>query len=105
MVSDGTELAVQTAISDGHWHTIGGLAWGLNEPRRAVEEAIESLRLQGEPIVAGNDGVKLTRDAGELATYLEGRRRRAAQIHRGTMAMRTTLRTMQAPTLTLWSAA
>ena len=70
--------------------------------RRAVEAEIEDLRLAGEPIVAGPDGISLTSNPGELARYLEQRRHRAAAIHRGTMALRSTLREMQAPALTLW---
>lgn len=71
--------------------------------RRAVEAELEDLRLAGDPIVAGPDGIRLTRDPGELARYLEQRRHRAAAIHRGTMALRSTLRSMQAPALTLWA--
>jgi biotin operon repressor len=75
-------------IDDVHAHT------GLS--RRAVEAELEDLRLEGHPIVAGATGVRLTQDPRELAAYLEGRRRRAAAIHRGTMALRSTLRRLQA---------
>lgn len=63
--------------------------------RRVIEEAVESLRLAGEPIIGGNDGLRLTENPDELAKYLEARRRRAAQIHRGTMRLRSTLRRMR----------
>lgn len=72
--------------------------------RRDVEAAVEELRLAGEPIVGGNDGLHLTDDPVELEHYLEARRRRAAQIHRGTMRLRTTLRHMRERTdLVLWN--
>lgn len=94
-----------------HWlrmqpATIADLGLMIGVSRREVEEAVESLRLSGEPIIAGNDGLRLTENPDELAVYLDARRRRAAQIHRGTMRLRSTLRRMRESTaLTLWDAA
>lgn len=83
--------------------TIAEIADETGLPRRKVEEAIEELRLAGEPIVAcGRGGVALTADPAELEAYLGQRRHRAASIHRGTLALRTTLRRIQAPQGTLW---
>lgn len=86
--------------------TIADLATLTGHSRREIEEAVEVLRLRGEPIIGGNEGLKLTESADALGVYLEVRRRRAAQIHRGTMALRRTLRRMrERDDLTLWGAA
>lgn len=91
-----------------HWlrmapATIDDLRLMIHVSRREVEEAVESLRLKGEPIIGGTDGLRITEDPDELAAYLEARRRRAAQIHRGTMRLRSTLRRMrEARDLTLF---
>ena len=99
-------LAILYSAEAGEWHTIDELAKRMHGPRRAVENAIENLRLEGEPIVAGNDGVRITDNPRELGEYVEARRRRAAEIHRGTMRLRSTLRRMQERAdLTLFGAA
>lgn len=103
-------LAVLYSAEAGEWHTIAELAARLHWPRRAVENAIEHLRLEGTPIVASNAGVRISTDPDELADYLEGRRRRAGEIHRGTMRLRSTLRRMKEAAdakarLTLWDVA
>jgi hypothetical protein len=90
--------------------TIDELRLILRVPRREVEGAVEELRLRGEPIVGGSEGLRLTEDPAELERYLEARRRRTAHIHRGTMRLRSTLRRMQEvhdeeEGLTLWPAA
>jgi len=98
----GTEQQVLWLLR-GASYTIGELALHVRVSRREIEEAVESLRLAGEPIVGGNDGLTLTADADVLARYLEARRRRTAHIHRGTLKLRTTLRRMQERSaLTLW---
>lgn len=90
-----------------HWlrmgpATIDELRLMIHCSRREVEEAVESLRLAGEPIIGGTNGLRITEDPDELAAYLEGRRRRTATIHRGTMRLRSTLRHMrEAQDLTL----
>lgn len=101
------EERILTALAvHGRWTTIGHLAASLNVPRRDVEAAIESLRLRGEPVIGGNDGVKYTLDLTELEAYISGRRLRTAAIHRGTMALRSRLRRMRHGAQTsLWDTA
>lgn len=83
-----------------HWlrmapATIADLALMIHCSRREVEEAVESLRLSGEPIIAGNDGLRLTENPDELAAYVEARRRRAVSIYLGTRALRRTAARMR----------
>src|SRR5688572_2646000 len=74
--------------------------------RRVIEEAVESLRLKGEPIIGGNDGLRLTEDPDELAKYVEARRRRLVSIYQGNRSLRRTVRRMrEANDLTLWEVA
>jgi len=75
--------------------TIAGLNRWLAVPRRAIEEAVESLRLQGHAIIGDKDGLHLARDSKELAAYIEARRRRLVTVYRGTRALRGTLRRMR----------
>lgn len=90
----------------GDRYTIGELCSQLRKSRREVEEAVEFLRLRGEPIVAGNDGLHLTEDPDELTAYVEARRRRMASIYLGSRALRRTLRYMrERADLTLWDVA
>jgi biotin operon repressor len=98
-------LSLLSTGESGEWFTIDELSRRLRCPRRAVENAIENLRLSGEPIIAGAEGVRLTDNPRELGEYVEARRRRAAEIHRGTMRLRSTLRRMEQGDLTLWGAA
>jgi biotin operon repressor len=83
-----------------HWlriqpATIEELRLMLHTTRRDVEEAVESLRLAGEPIVGGADGLRLTENPEELAAYVEARRRRAVSIYLGTRALRRTAARMR----------
>lgn len=101
-----TEQRVLAALQHGRWQTLGDLASVLRVPRRDVEAAVEALRLHGAPVIAGGEGVKLTASDMELAAYIQGRRLRTAAIHRGTMALRSTLRRMKHDEQkTLWPAA
>jgi hypothetical protein len=75
--------------------------------RRVIEEAVETLRLRGEPIVGGNDGLHLTDNPDELDRYVQARRRRAVSIYLGTRALRLTAKHMREAQdaeagLTLW---
>lgn len=71
--------------------------------RRDVEAAVEALRLRGEPIVGGNDGLRLTENPDELAAYVEARRRRMASIYLGSRALRRTVRRLRERTdLVFW---
>jgi biotin operon repressor len=54
--------------------TIESLARLCGVSRRDIEEAVETLRLDGEPIVAGPYGLRLTDDPEELSAYVKGRR-------------------------------
>ena len=54
-------------IDGGSWLTIRQLAASLSVSRREVEEAIQQLRLEGNPIATGQHGVRLVNDADELA--------------------------------------
>ena len=51
----------------GARYTLDALAAALELPRRAVEEAVQELRLAGNPIATGQHGVRLARTADELA--------------------------------------
>ena len=48
--------------------------------RRETEGAIEALRLEGQPIVGGNEGVQLTRDPRVVREYVKSRRRRLFHV-------------------------
>lgn len=83
-----------------HWlriapATIEDLRLMVHVSRREIEEAVESLRLKGEPIIGGANGLRLTEDPAELERYIEGRRRRMASIYLGSRALRSTLRHMR----------
>lgn len=87
--------------------TIDDLRFALGYTRRDVEAAVESLRLAGQPIIGGNDGLHLTEDPDELAAYVDARRRRLVTVYAGTRALRRVLRAMRdrkaaAEGLTLW---
>lgn len=76
-------------------YTLGALASHLRVPRRSVEEAVQSLRLKGEPIVGGNDGLRLVTDPAELDAYIAARRRRGVSEYLGTRALRQTARRLK----------
>ena len=74
--------------------------------RRDVESTVEALRLRGEPIIAGNDGLFLCEDPDRLSEYIAARRRRMLSEWKGTVSLRRTLRRMrERDELTLWGAA
>lgn len=101
-----TEWNALSLLRSGRPLTIDDLRRALVVPRREVEAAIESLRLQGEPIIGGNDGLRLTDDPIELAKYVEARRRRMVSIYLGSRALRRTARRLQERRdLTLFGAA
>jgi len=86
--------------------TMSQLARTVGCSRREAEAAIETLRLQGQPIVADNAGLRLTNDPVELQAYLEARRRRLVSQYKGTRALRRALRRLKERTdLTLFGAA
>jgi hypothetical protein len=68
---------------------------------RAVQEAIESLRLAGHPILSSGDGMRLSADPDEVAACAEALHKRAVtQMETASKLARTAAR-MRAPT-TLW---
>jgi hypothetical protein len=69
--------------------------------RRDIEEAVETLRLDGEPIVAGPYGLRLTDDPEELSAYVKGRRDRARSILRASRPLRATVDRLRQRDLTL----
>lgn len=78
------------------------LAEQLHVPRRAIEDAIQQLRLDGHPVVGGDNGVKLSTDSREVRAYAEDRRRRLVSISKGTRALLATARRMDGPQQALW---
>ena len=65
-MSPAERVLMLLTISGETW-TIDDLRRALDLPRRAVEEAIQELRLAENPIATGQDGVRLARTADELA--------------------------------------
>lgn len=95
-------LALLNSSEAGEWHTIAELSQRLGWPRRTVEEAIEDARLDGEPIIAGKDGVRLSTDPDEIRAYARGRRHRLASIAKGTRSLLRTARRLDAVQPTFW---
>lgn len=112
--------AAPTALEQSVLWMLRGGTWRIGRPgqsetlcshigasRRDVEAAVESLRLRGEAIVGGNEGLRLVTDPDELLEYVEARRRRTVAIYLGTRALRNAARRMKeaqdaAGGLTLW---
>ena len=100
------QAVLRVLVFPEDWHTLDQVGRQTRLARRDVEAAIETLRLEGQPIVGGPRGVKLTSDPEELGAYVEARRRRMASIYLGSRALRRTARRMKERTdLTLWGAA
>jgi biotin operon repressor len=80
-----TDFPAQAVLARLGWGrdnaaSIGSLAESLQWPRRAIEQAVQDLRLQGKPIASGPAGVWLTADPDELdATYRSLRNRIKSQ--------------------------
>lgn len=96
------EQRVLAAIADGRWHVLGLLANALGTSRRSVEEAVESLRLSGQPIIGGNEGIRLSDSSSEVRSYAQDRRRRLVSISKGTRALLHTARRMDGPQTKFW---
>lgn len=95
-------LSLLHTAEGGEWLTLAEIAQRTGLPRRAVEEAIEALRLQGEPIIASAHGVRLSSDAAEIRAYARGRRSRLASIAKGTRSLLRTARRLDAVQPTFW---
>lgn len=103
MTRQPDDMAAQAVLARLGWGadnalTIGDIAEGLNWPRRAVEQAIQQLRLDGKAVASGSAGVWLTTDAMEMwATYSGLRHRVRSQLITAN-AVRRTARRMRAGT-------
>ena len=95
-------LALLHSSEANEWHTIANIATRLGCSRRVVEESLEHLRLNGEPIIAGKEGVRLSTDPAEIRAYAQGRRSRLASIARGTRSLLRTARRLDTSQPTLW---
>lgn len=95
-------LALLNTAQAGEWFTIAELSTMLGWTRRAVEEGIEAARLQGSPIIAGNEGVRISDDPDEIRAYARGRRHRLASIAKGTRSLLRTARRLDTSQPTLW---
>lgn len=81
--------------------TQAALAYGLDIPIRAVQEAIESLRLAGHPILSSGDGMRLSNDPDAVAACAEALHKRAVtQMETASKLARTAV-AMRMPA-TLW---
>lgn len=101
-MTDQDILAILTSAEAGEFCTIAELAGRCGTPRREIEAAVERLRLAGEPIVAGPDGIRYTTDVGEIRAYAKGRRSRLASIARGTRELLKTARRLDTTQPSLW---
>lgn len=75
--------------------TINSLARWQDLPRRLIEEAVENLRLSGEPIIGDAHGLHLARNADELAGYVAAYDRRLRSMFQTRSGLRRTLRKMR----------
>lgn len=62
-----------------HARTIGELAEALHVPRRTIEEAVQSARLDGVPIVSGSEGLWIGTDE-EALEWCERQRSRGITL-------------------------
>lgn len=87
--------------------TIGDIAAMTNLPRRAVEAAIQELRLEGRPVAADGRGVWLATEWRDMERTFLSLRSRAASQYRTVAAVRRCYREMRAmgEQTTLWEAA
>ena len=92
-------------IGRDHARTIGELAEALNVPRRTIEEAVQSARLDGVPIVSGSEGLWLAQTPQEAHEAALALRRRAIHQLVTARALRRAGDAMQGTPLTLWEVA
>lgn len=98
------DALVIAKLADGRWRLIDGLAADLRVPRRLIEDSIERLRLEYQPIIGGNQGVRLSDSPTEVRAYADDRNRRLVQIAKGTRALKTAARRMEGPQQRFWAA-
>lgn len=100
------ELDALTCLRSYRSITMDRLARAVGCSRREAEAAIETLRLEGQPIVADTFGLRLTNDPDELRAYIEARRRRLVTIYKGNRALRRAEKALRERTdLTLFGTA
>jgi hypothetical protein len=76
--------------------TLRDIARMTHLSRRDCEQAVQELRLRGEPIIDdGTLGLRFTDDPDELASYLRSRRERARTILRAARPLRETERRLR----------
>lgn len=83
------------------------LAFVLGLSIRQVQSALQSLRLEGKPVLSDGDGIRLAATADEARACADALRRRAIRQLLTARALRRTARQMQeaedaAASLTLW---
>ena len=83
------------------------LAFVLGLSTRKVQSALQSLRLEGKPILSDGDGIRLAQTADEARACADALRRRLVTQYRTLRAMRATARAMRvredaAARATLW---
>lgn len=86
---------------------LGSLQERLGAPRRALEAAVQDLRLRGQPVASGPDGVWLG-DTEDVAATLRSLRGRMVAQYQTYLALRKTLRAMRTDAVeqpSLWDAA
>lgn len=74
--------------------TIGEVTSALQISRREVEASIQELRLRGEPVMSGSDGIWLGVNSKEVQAGAEALRRRIVQQALTQRALRSTARRM-----------
>ena len=84
--------------------TLGELSESMGAPRRALEKAVEELRVDGKPICTGAEGVWLTDSAAELRDqYRRLRARYVKQAVNARVLLRTARRYERVQQHVLWS--
>ena len=70
------------------------LAFVLGLSIRSVQSALQSLRLEGKPVLSDGDGIRLAQTADEARACADALRRRIAHQYLTFRALRTTARAM-----------
>lgn len=75
--------------------TLASIALSLRLSRRDVEQAVQELRLAGEPLVSDSEGIRYTTDPKEVAACAEALRRRLVSQYLTSRALRRTARRLE----------
>lgn len=95
------ERVVLAVLRDREAYTLADLAVAAGLSRRETEQAVQALRLAGQPIVSSGDGIRLSDDPDEVEACARRLLHRLRAQRRTAVAMRRTARTMRQP-MTLW---